>query len=190
MTHERFLLLKGIEILGYAREFNQQSQLPFYTLQNIPAPKTVVQLANIERVDVTGENLIVKHNDQKKTVWEFVCPTKKCAVQWKQKIDEAIRLFFEYQNSGFATPAEFYQFRSGNLGNRSSPPQPPPIDHSPPRFNAEINTSPSRFNANINTSPPRIEANTNINYRVNHDDEVSRSIYDNSGPKVNQTRFG
>ena len=176
MTHDRFLLLKGIEILGYAREFPQNAQLPFGSLANIPSPKTVIPLAAIRRVEVADEKLLVRHEDKDNTVWEFQCPSKRCAVEWNQKINDAISLFREYQNGGFGTPAEFYQFRSGNLGIRNSPPQPPPIDNSPPRFEP---------------SPPRIETNTtNINYRVNHDDEYSRSIYDNSGPKANQTRFG
>lgn len=177
MTHDRFLLLKGIEILGYAREFPQGAQLPFHALVNIPSPKTVIPLSAIERVEVQEEKLLVKHADQQKTVWEFICPTKRCAIEWNQKINDAMALLREYQNSGFGTPAEFYQFRSGNIGSRSSPPIPPPIDNSPPRFNATLNTS-----------PPRVE--TNVNYRVNRDDEVSRSIYDNSGPKAHQTSFG
>ena len=184
MTHDRFLLLKGIEILGYARELDQRAQLPFHSLANIPSPKTVVQLTNIERVEVQEEKLIVRHADQQKTVWEFICPSKRCAVEWNQKINDAMALLREFQMSGFSSPAEFYQFRSGNVGNRDShsPPPPPPIDNSPPRFNASLNNPP------LNSSPPRVE--TNINYRVNHDDEVSRSVYDNSGPKANQGSFG
>lgn len=56
---------------------------------------------------------------------------------------------------------------------------PPPME-SPPR-------EPPKFNSTLNSSPPRVEAN--LNYRVNHDDEVSRSVYDNSGPKASPTRL-
>jgi hypothetical protein len=80
MTHERFLLLKGIEILGYAREFPSNQQLPFKSLAEIPAPKTVVPLSGIAKVDVQELKLIVAHADQEKTIWEFHCPTKRCAI--------------------------------------------------------------------------------------------------------------
>jgi hypothetical protein len=92
MTHERFLLLKGIEILGYAREFTSNQQLPFNSLAEVPAPKTVVPLSGIEKVEVQEEKLIIRHADQPKTVWEFICPSKRCAVEWHQKIMEALDL--------------------------------------------------------------------------------------------------
>lgn len=186
MTHDRFLLLKGIEILGYARELPANVKIPFFGLSNIPAPKTVVPLSQIDKVEVQDDKLIVRHADQAKTVWEFVCPSKRCAIEWNQKIQEARILLGEYEHSGFATPAEFYQFRAGGLGKPRSSPIPPPIESSPPRFNQE--SSPPRFNATLNSSPPRVE--NNMNFRVNHDDEVSRSVFDSTGPKVNQARFG
>ena len=191
MTHDRFLLLKGIEILGYARELPANAKLPFFGLANIPSPKTVIPLDKIKSVNVEEDKLIVRHADASNTVWEFICPSKRCAIEWNQKIQEAMILLREFENSGFGSPAEFYQFRAGGLGSRSSPPIPPPkFESSPvkfestqPTFNAPVNSSPP-----LNISPPRVE--TNINYRVNPDDEVSRSVFDNSGPKVNQARFG
>lgn len=194
MTHDRFLLLKGIEILGYAREFPAGAKLPFYGLANIPSPKTVVPLDRIKNVTVEEDKLIVRHADASNTVWEFICPSKRCAIEWNQKIQEAIILLREFESSGFGSPAEFYQFRAGGLGSRNSPPPPPKIESYPHSFNTNIESSPPRFNTNfnssppVNSSPPRVE--TNINYRVNHDDEVSRSVFDNSGPKVNQAKFG
>ena len=64
LTHERFLLLKGIEILGYARELSSNQRLPFNSLSEIPAPKTVVPLSGIAKVDVQVDKLIVLHADQ------------------------------------------------------------------------------------------------------------------------------
>ena len=63
LTHERFLLLKGIEILGYARELTANQLLPFNSLAQVPAPKTVIPLSGIAKVEVQEEKLIVNHND-------------------------------------------------------------------------------------------------------------------------------
>ena len=186
LSNPRFLLLKGIEILGYARELPANVKLPFFGLANVPSPKSVVPLDRIKSASVEEERLIIKHADASNTVWEFICPTKRCAIEWNQKIQEAMILLREYENSGFGSPAEFYQFRAGGIGtSKSSPPRipPPTVESSPPRYNATLNQSPP-----IQSSPPRVEAN--LNYRVNNDDEVSRSVFDNSGPKVNQAKFG
>ena len=117
MTHDRFLLLKGIEILGYARELPANAKLPFFGLANIPSPKTVIPLDKIKSVNVEEDKLIVRHADASNTVWEFICPSKRCAIEWNQKIQEAMILLKEFENSGFGSPAEFYQFRAGGLGS-------------------------------------------------------------------------
>jgi hypothetical protein len=115
----------------------------------------------------------VRHADEKKTVWEFVCPSKRCAVEWHQKIMEAMDLLREFHNSGFQSTPEFYRFKRGGLGSGSHF-QSPPIE-SPPREFPRLDPTP----------PPQ----NNFNFRVNHDDEVSRSVYDNSGPKASPNKF-
>lgn len=84
-------------------------------------------------------------------------------------------LLREFQNSGFQNTAEFYRFKKGGLGSghhfQSSP---PPIE-SPPREFPRLDPTP----------PPQ----NNFNFKVNPDDEVSRSVYDNSGPKASPNKF-
>ena len=92
MTHDRFLLLKGIEILGYARELPANTKLPFFGLANVPSPKTVVPLDRIKSASVEDDKLIIKHADASNTLWEFICPSKRCAIEWNQKIQEAMIL--------------------------------------------------------------------------------------------------
>lgn len=121
------------------------------------------------------DKLVVTHADQQKTVWEFICPSKRCAIEWQTKIKEAIDLFREFQSSGFQTTTEFYRFKKGGLGSGNHFQSSPPPIESPPRDFPRLDPTP----------PPQ----NNFNFRVNHDDEVSRSVYDNSGPKVSPTKF-
>lgn len=52
MTHERLLMLKGYEIIAYAREFPANKQLPFASLADVPAPKVSYPLAQVEKAEV------------------------------------------------------------------------------------------------------------------------------------------
>ena len=74
---------------------------------NIPALKATIELSAIEKVEVIDDFLIVRHADMEKTIWEFICPTKKCAVEWGAKINSTISLMKEFQKSKYDTFAEF-----------------------------------------------------------------------------------
>ena len=49
LTHERFLILKGIESIGYAREFPEKQEVPFRTLEEIPKLKATVPIAELDK---------------------------------------------------------------------------------------------------------------------------------------------
>ena len=89
MTHERLLMLKGKDQLAYAREFPSNKPIPFNSLADVPAPKSSFPCNQIEKVDVADTKLTINFYGQTKTVWEFECPSKICAIEWAQKIDAA-----------------------------------------------------------------------------------------------------
>jgi hypothetical protein len=180
MTHERFLLLKGIEILGYARELPEKQPLPFGSLAEVPAPKTVVQLSAIEKVEVEGEKLIVRHSDKEKTVWEFLCPTKRCAVEWNQKIREAIDGWREFQQGNFQSVADYYRFKKGVHATST-------FHHHAPSYDSPRRELP-RLDPTPTFSQPQLQAHNS--FKGGHDDEASRSVYDNSGLRSSPTKFG
>lgn len=82
-------MLKGNDQIAYAREFPANKQLPFSSLADVPAPKAAYKLGQIEKLDVVDTKLVINFSGNPKTVWEFVCPDKSCAIEWAQKIDSA-----------------------------------------------------------------------------------------------------
>lgn len=44
----------------------------------------------IQKCEAIEDKLSLSFTDAKKTLWEFVCPTKECAKEWKEKIDVAM----------------------------------------------------------------------------------------------------
>ena len=60
MTNDRFLLLKGIELLGYSKEFPKDKQLPFNSMAEVPAPKNAMPTHQIEKVENVEEKLIIR----------------------------------------------------------------------------------------------------------------------------------
>jgi hypothetical protein len=89
MSHERLLMMKGCDLLCYAREFPAGKQLPFLSLADVPAPKASYPLAQVEKCEVADDKLTIRFAGPTKVAWEFVCPTKNCAIEWAQKIDAA-----------------------------------------------------------------------------------------------------
>lgn len=71
MTNNRFLLLRGSEFIGYAREFPNNIQLPFQSMQQVPQPKVIKPIAEVEKVNVKDILLLIDFIGQKKTHWEF-----------------------------------------------------------------------------------------------------------------------
>ena len=158
-------------------------------MADVPAPKTVIQISAIEKVETQEDKLIVRHADKDKTVWEFVCPTKRCAIEWHQKIQESIDMFREFQMGGYQSPQDFYRIRKGGATSSFGT----SFEHKEYRHSPTYESSPPR-------EFPRLEATTthqynqpsaqlNFNMRT-HDDEVSRSVFDSTGPKANTNQFG
>ncbi|MCB0370186.1 MAG: hypothetical protein KDD45_12375 [Bdellovibrionales bacterium] len=56
----------------------------------MPAPKLAFAVSEIEKCNNDDNKLIINFLDKNKTIWEFQCPTKRCAMKWKQKIEEAV----------------------------------------------------------------------------------------------------
>ena len=154
----------------------------------MPAPKTVIQISAIEKVETQEDKLIVRHADKDKTVWEFICPTKRCAIEWHQKIQESINMFREFQMGGYQSPQDFYRTRKGGVTSFGTS-----FEHREHRQSPTYESSPPR-------EFPRLEATTTHQYNQpsaqlsfnvkTHDDEVSRSVFDSSGPKVSTNQFG
>lgn len=49
LTHERFLVIKGIEEISYAKEFPKGTTLPFKSAVELPKPKGAYKIAEIEK---------------------------------------------------------------------------------------------------------------------------------------------
>lgn len=69
MTHERLLMMKGWDLLCYAREFPAGKQLPFNSLADVPAPKASYPLAQVEKCDVAEEKLTIRFAGPTKVMW-------------------------------------------------------------------------------------------------------------------------
>lgn len=69
LTNNRFLLLKSIDSISYAREFPSNAPLPFRTPADLPKPKTTFPLAAVEHCSTEQEKLIVEFNNAEKTRW-------------------------------------------------------------------------------------------------------------------------
>ena len=64
MTHDRFLILKGIEWIGYARELPENTQLPFGHFNKIPNPKSYVRLGEISNIEIETNYLKITHGKE------------------------------------------------------------------------------------------------------------------------------
>jgi hypothetical protein len=107
--NDRFLLLRGIESLSYAREFPQHQRLPISHPAELPPPKATYPLTDIEHFACDQELLIVQFSGDKKVRWEFVCPSKVCAQEWRHKLELATQTLSEFVQSGCATHEEFFR---------------------------------------------------------------------------------
>lgn len=47
LTHDRFLVIRGIEEISYAKEFPKDAHLPFKSPTELPKPKAAYQIAEI-----------------------------------------------------------------------------------------------------------------------------------------------
>ena len=50
LTNERLLMLKGIKLIGYARNIPSETFLPFASEANIPKMKVELELSRIQNV--------------------------------------------------------------------------------------------------------------------------------------------
>ncbi len=88
-THDRFLILKGTDTLGYSNFMPEEGDLPFKTIHDIPKMKSYYPLVAIEAVLTDLEKLTIEFSVQDRPKWEFLAPSKGCANEWKRKIEEA-----------------------------------------------------------------------------------------------------
>ena len=76
MTHERLLLLKGLEAIAYARELPPNTPLPFPSFDAVPKTKTSYPLSEVEKCEAKDQKLLITFSGQSKVVWEFDCPSR------------------------------------------------------------------------------------------------------------------
>lgn len=116
--NDRFLLLRGIDSLSYAREFPQHQRLPFSHPAELPPPKATFPLTEIEHFTCDQELLIVQFSGDKKMRWEFVCTSKACAQEWRWKLEQATQTLSEFIQSGYNTHEEFFRNREAMARQR------------------------------------------------------------------------
>ena len=90
--NERFPVLKGIECIGYARELPPQASLPFQSHEDVPEMKGRYSLNEIDRVMAQSDMLVVQFRDENRSRWEFQCPNRDIARNWKMIIVERVKL--------------------------------------------------------------------------------------------------
>lgn len=83
-------MLKGIELISYAREFPEKTELPFRTLEQMPKAKVVSTIVDIEKCELSDNKLVIYFSGKAKINWEFECPSQRCARQWVSKIEAAM----------------------------------------------------------------------------------------------------
>lgn len=67
MSNDRFLILKGIEEISYAREFDpKKNTVPFADEEQIPKAKSTYPIMEIEKIESTQEKLTVFFSGAKK----------------------------------------------------------------------------------------------------------------------------
>jgi hypothetical protein len=67
----------------------------------IPIAKATFPLAEIEHFTNDQERFIIQFSGDKRVKWEFVCPSKVCALEWRKKLDQAMKTLNEFNLSGF-----------------------------------------------------------------------------------------
>lgn len=63
LANDRFLLLRGIESLSYARTFPEATPLPFSDAAQLPPPKATFPLSDLETFTNEQERLILNFSD-------------------------------------------------------------------------------------------------------------------------------
>jgi hypothetical protein len=96
LANDRFLLLRGIDSLSYARAFPEATPLPFSDFAQLPPPKVTFPLADLETFTNEQERLILNFSDEPRTRWEFICPSKVCALEWRKKLEMAVHGLHEF----------------------------------------------------------------------------------------------
>jgi hypothetical protein len=90
LTNERFLMVSGIESISYAKAFPDNVPLPFRSVADFPKPKVVYPLNALQHCQTEQEKLIIEFSCDDKARWEFICPSKSCAYEWRKRIEIAV----------------------------------------------------------------------------------------------------
>ncbi len=80
----------------------------------MPKAKTTFPLTQIEKYSSDQEKLTIEFSGAKKVKWEFVCPSKDCAIKWKKKIESVKKTLDEFKSSGATNFDEFIRSKEAN----------------------------------------------------------------------------
>lgn len=133
-------------------------------MQEVPAPKTLKPVQEIEKVNTEDNKLSIVFSGKDKVTWEFQCPSKRCANKWAQKIDEAMAKSGGRQTGNFGSMMDS-RTRKDNLNQIDTY-----LNNSPPPQN-------NQFNANVTG-----QGNNNANFSTNIEGgrlDANRSVFEN-----------